>query len=81
MFASVTKYRPAIRSASSFPEAIIRLKAEPVIDPSGKASCAATSRRNGVVGVTAPGAGCCTVMDSPVENFLAGADFVAGYRR
>jgi hypothetical protein len=28
-----------------------------VIEPSGKANCAATSRRNGVVGVTAPGAG------------------------
>jgi hypothetical protein len=57
MAESVVKYRPAICSASNFPEAIIRLKAAPVIDPSGKASCAATSRRNGVVVVTVSGAG------------------------
>jgi hypothetical protein len=57
MAESVVKYRPAIRSASNFPEAIIRLKAGPVIEPSGKANCAATSRRNGVVGVTVSGAG------------------------
>jgi hypothetical protein len=55
MLASVVKYRPAIRSASNFPEAIIRLKAGPVIEPSGKANRAAVSRRSGVSGFTVSG--------------------------
>jgi len=48
---------PAIFSWSSLPLTAIRRNAEAVIEPSGKANCAATSRRNGVVGVTVPGAG------------------------
>jgi hypothetical protein len=48
---------PAIFSWSSLPLAAIRRNAEAVIEPSGKANCAATSGRNGVVGVTVPGAG------------------------
>jgi hypothetical protein len=59
----VVKYRPAIRSASNCPEAIIRLKAGPVIEPSGKANCAATSRRSGVCGPTASGAGRFCIVD------------------
>jgi hypothetical protein len=39
-----------------------------VIDPSGKASCAATSNRNGVVGVMLSGSG----MKSSRRRFLLG---------
>jgi hypothetical protein len=57
MAASVTKYFPAINSASTFPVAAMRRNAEAVIEPSGKANCAATSKHSAVVGVTVPSAG------------------------
>jgi hypothetical protein len=50
-----------MNAASSLPEAIIRLKAGPVIDPSGKASWAAIERRSGVSGLTVSGSGFFTV--------------------
>jgi hypothetical protein len=55
--------------------AIIRRNAEAVIEPSGKANCAATSRRNGVVGVIAPGVGIrvlVRVTGFAVERFFVG---------
>jgi len=78
MAESVVKYRPAIRSASNFPEAIIRLKAGPVIEPSGKASCAATSRRNGVVGVTVSGDGRFFTVDHFCPRRNEGPPWLAG---
>jgi hypothetical protein len=57
MSPSVTKYLPQIFSASSCPLAINRRKAGAPIEPSGKASWAAVSRRSGVVEVTVSGAG------------------------
>jgi len=77
MAESVVKYRPAIRSASNFPAAIIRRKAGPVIEPSGKASCAAISNRNG-----ASGAGrSCPVASAVVQFFFGGPGFSAPHRR
>ena len=46
-----------MRSALSLPPEIIRRRAAALIELSGKANRAAISRRNGVCGVTAPGAG------------------------
>jgi hypothetical protein len=46
-----------MNSASSFPETIIRRKAAADMLPSGKASLAAVSKRNGVSLVNASGAG------------------------
>jgi hypothetical protein len=57
MAESVVKYFPAMNSASSFPAVINRRREAADIELSGKANWAATSRRNGVVGVTVPGAG------------------------
>jgi len=58
---------------------IIRRSAEAFIEPSGKASCAATSKRNGVVGVTA--AGMLTPVIGAVQDFFAGAGNHPGHRR
>jgi hypothetical protein len=48
---------PAILSTVSFPDFPIPLRPFVDIEPSGKANRAATSRRNGVDGVTVPGGG------------------------
>jgi len=64
--------------------ATIRRNAEAVIEPSGKANCAATSRRNGVVGVTAPGVGIrplVSVAPVVVQKIFARAESTAGHRR
>jgi hypothetical protein len=61
MAESVVKYLPAMNSPSSFPVVIIRRNVEPVIEPSGKASFAVTSKRSGVICVTVPAAGICTL--------------------
>jgi hypothetical protein len=55
--------------------AAIRRNAEAVIEPSGKANRAATSKRNGVDGPTAPGAGIRVVAITPlaVHDFFGGA--------
>jgi hypothetical protein len=75
----VVKYLPQMNSASSFPAAIIRRKADAVIDPSGKASFAATANLNGVVDVTG------VVMFAPViavvHGFFRPADFRIGHQR
>jgi hypothetical protein len=79
MAESVVKYLPAINSASSFPVEAIRRNADAVIEPSGKANCAATSRRNGVVGVTDPGVGnrMLRVIPIAVHDFFGGAESAA----
>jgi len=50
MLASVVKSLPAIRSITSRPRALSRRKPDAVIEPSGKATAAATLRRSGVSG-------------------------------
>jgi hypothetical protein len=61
-------------SASSFPAVIILRSAEAVIEPSGNASIAAISNRNGVVGVTTSAAGILTAIICAVQIFLGGVE-------
>jgi hypothetical protein len=72
-----------MNSASSFPAATMRRNAEALIEPSGKASLAATFKRSAVVGVTAAGAGMLTLLIAgfAVQRFFDVAESFDHHRR
>jgi hypothetical protein len=72
-----------MRSALSLPAEIIRRRAAALIELSGKANRAAISRRNGVCGVTAPGAGIWMlhIVGVVVQNIFGGPESVAACSR